>query len=286
MAVQHPWVTALFAQGWQAPLLARVPLLLGETVIGSVSADFLDSMLRMRPELGGLLQPCALEGAPAWRVQGDASLALNRIAQVLRAAGVAQVAHLWRDEQLAVKAPDGSVLATVERGAARVLGIATHSVHLIGCSPEGAFWVQQRSLAKATDPGLWDTLMGGMVPASDSVAQALERETWEEAGLRLEQLQDLQHAGDMEMRKPNGTDGGVGYIVERVDCYTCVVPDGVRPLNQDGEVARFACLTVAQLRSLLLANQFTVESALLLVRIPAVLDGWDAATDQDATLWS
>jgi len=29
-----------------------------------------------------------------------------------------------------------------------------------------AIWVQQRALDKANDPGLWDTLMGGMVSAA------------------------------------------------------------------------------------------------------------------------
>jgi 8-oxo-dGTP pyrophosphatase MutT (NUDIX family) len=57
---------------------------------------------------------------------------------------------------------------------------------LIGLSADGRYWVQQRSLTKPNAPGLWDTLMGGMIPACDSIAQALQRETWEEAGLKLE----------------------------------------------------------------------------------------------------
>ena len=72
----------------------------------------------------------------------------------------------------------------MERAVVRPLGITTFAVHLLA-SPDGRHWVQQRSLTKPNDPGLWDTLMGGMIPASDSMAQALERETWEEAGLRL-----------------------------------------------------------------------------------------------------
>ena len=35
--------------------------------------------------------------------------------------------------------------------------------------------------------------MGGMVSAADDLPQALARETWEEAGLRLDQLQALTY---------------------------------------------------------------------------------------------
>ena len=30
-----------------------------------------------------------------------------------------------------------------------------------------------------------------------------------------------------------------GYVVEYIDWYRCVVPEGVVPVNQDGEVAQF-----------------------------------------------
>ena len=61
-------------------------------------------------------------------------------------------------------------------------------MHLSGRSPDGRTWVQQRALDKANAPGLWDTLMGGMVSAQDTMDTALARETWEEAGLHLDAL--------------------------------------------------------------------------------------------------
>ena len=33
-------------------------------------------------------------------------------------------------------------------------------MHLVGETSDGHFWVQQRALNKANDPGQWDTLMG------------------------------------------------------------------------------------------------------------------------------
>jgi hypothetical protein len=62
----------------------------------------------------------------------------------------------WRDEQLRGRHP-GQRLGTVERGAVRVLGLATQAVHLVGVAPDGRHWVQQRALDKPNDPGLWDT---------------------------------------------------------------------------------------------------------------------------------
>jgi hypothetical protein len=111
---------------------------------------------------------------------GDVTTSLNKIAVALHEAGLAGA---WRDEQLAVPDQFGHRKGTVERAAVRPLGITTLAVHLVGQSLDGRFWVQQRAFDKSNDPGLWDTLMGGMVSAADTVETALVRETWEEAGL-------------------------------------------------------------------------------------------------------
>ena len=131
-------------------------------------------------------------------------------------------------------------------------------------SPDGRHWVQQRSLTKANDPGLWDTLMGGMIPATDSIAQALERETWEEAGLRLDQLTDLRRGGRISISRP-ANEEGPGYVVEHIDWYRCIVPEGVVPVNQDGEVAHFALMDGDEVAARLQRDEFTIEAALILL---------------------
>jgi 8-oxo-dGTP pyrophosphatase MutT (NUDIX family) len=180
----------------------------------------------------------------------------------LRGAGLA---HVWRDEQLPVTDEQGRCLGTVERAVVRPLGITTFAVHLAGRSPDGRHWVQQRSRSKPNDPGLWDTLMGGMVPATDSLEQALERETWEEAGLKLEQLEQLRHGGHVTIRRPT-KDGRAGYVVERIDWYRCVVPAGITPVNQDGEVEQFELLASDAMIGRLERSEFTLEAALILTR--------------------
>jgi 8-oxo-dGTP pyrophosphatase MutT (NUDIX family) len=138
-------------------------------------------------------------------------------------------------------------------------------VHLAAKAPDGRHWVQQRALTKPNDPGLWDTLMGGMVPASDTLEQALKRETWEEAGLRLDQLEGLAWGGRLTTRRPAGDGGGAGYVVEHIDWYRCVVPPGVVPANQDGEVEEFRLMDAHEVARRLVRDEFTTEAALILV---------------------
>jgi 8-oxo-dGTP pyrophosphatase MutT (NUDIX family) len=257
-ALPAAWRAALRARADQPPRQTRVSLWAGAAKIGSVEPTlFYDALPRAAIGACGLVQPVR-EG---WQINGELTRTLWELALAMREAGVA---HTWRDEQLAVTDQSGQTLGTVERAIVRPLGITTFAVHLIGLSPDGRHWVQQRSLTKPNDPGLWDTLVGGMIPARDSLAQALQRETWEEAGLQLEQVAHLQHGGRIEMRRPSG-DGPHGYVVEHIDWYRCVLPDGVLPANQDGEVAQFRQMRTDELCAALLREQFTVEAALILL---------------------
>lgn len=252
------WLAALEAASDRPPLKPRVPLWAGDARIGSVEPAVMRDLAL--PEC--LASQASVGGVTGWRIDGDITASLHEIALAMRAAGVA---HAWRDEQLAVTDANGKRVGTVERAVVRALGITTFAVHLVGHSASGRHWVQQRSLAKPNDPGLWDTLMGGMVPAGDTVAQALERETWEEAGLRLEQLEGPRLGGRLTIRRP--TDSGVGgYVVEHVEWYRCVVPEGVVPVNQDGEVAQFRLMSAEEVLERLERDEFTIEAALVLVR--------------------
>lgn len=260
------WLAALAADGDQPPLRLRLPLRMGSHVIGSVESDYLLNMAASASRaLETVLLKDETEQGPVWRVAGDGTAALGQLANALLAAGAGGVAKLWRNEQLAVCNELDQQVATVERGVVRPLGIATRAVHLVGRSVDGLFWVQQRAANKPTHPLLWDTLMGGMVSANDTVATALARETWEEAGVRINDVLGMRHGGKLTMRKPAGRNGEGGYVVERVDWFDCVLPAGVEPVNQDGEVEQFELLDRRSLIARLEQNQFTTEAALVLV---------------------
>ncbi|MFO6420049.1 NUDIX hydrolase [Hylemonella sp. W303a] len=248
----------------RAPLRVRDPLWLR---IGAAAPLRIGSVV---PEVAHALALASFEAG--WCIHAfsrpDATLAT--LAQTLRERGLLGA---WRDELLPVH-PDsegvqlGEPVARIERAAVRALGIATRAVHLHGVSvregePQG-IWAQLRSKDKANDPGLWDTLMGGMVSAADTLEQALARETWEEAGLRLDVLHDVVYAGVLDIRKPSDGVTGVGYTVERIDWYRCTVPLGVEPVNQDGEVERFELVSPHRVRADVAAGRYTLEAALIL----------------------
>lgn len=203
-------------------------------------------------------------GAAAWHLDvaaDDITSALNALASTLRDQGLCGP---WRGEQLAVCNTAGDVVGTVERGAVRVLGITTRAVHLVGQAPDGRIWVQKRAMTKPNNPGQWDTLMGGMVSAEDTLEQALARETWEEAGLRVDDLHHLVHGGHVAFSRPSREGGGAGFMVERIDWFHAVVPAGLQPDNQDGEVECFALLHPDEVRERVVQGAFTLEAGLVL----------------------
>ena len=263
------WLHALRAQANCPPLRPRVPLIVGAgaagCVVGSVEPDFLDEICFSRSNSGGCLllkkEHSAETGAcTGWLLDGDVTEGLNRLATALHQAGLAGA---WRQEQLAVRDAHGLCVGTIERAAVRPLGIATRAVHLVGQALDGRFWVQQRALDKANDPGKWDTLMGGMVSAEDTVETALKRETWEEAGLHLADLQNLHYGGRQSNCRPS-SDGAAGYMQEFIEWYVATVPDDLTPINQDGEVAQFVLMDEAQLLAAMQRGEFTLEAALMM----------------------
>ncbi len=192
----------------------------------------------------------------AWVIAAPAQASLAATARWLHAAGVCS---RWRDELLPIRDLGGTTIASVERSVVRALGIPTFAAHLVGSKPDGKVWVQQRAFDKATDPGAWDTLVGGLIGAGETTLSALARETMEEAGLELARLEALVHAGRLAVRRPVSD----GYMVEDIEVFHAVVPDGLVPVNQDGEVERFDCLDADALRARLAGGTFTLEAALV-----------------------
>ena len=254
-AVSPRWLDAQHARADEPPRSPRQPLWAGAAPVGSVEPGLMQALL---PALAGVLRPMVRAGEAGWALEVPVTQGMNHIALALREAGLAGA---WRNEQLAGTDAQGRRLGTVERAAVRPLGITTFAVHLAGRRPDGGHWVQRRALDKPNDPGLWDTLMGGMVSAADTLQTALARETQEEAGLPLQALQALRHGGRVTLRRPSGPHG---YMVEHVDWFGCTVPEGVVPANQDDEVEEFRCMSPGELRARLEEGAFTLEAGLVL----------------------
>jgi 8-oxo-dGTP pyrophosphatase MutT (NUDIX family) len=167
----------------------------------------------------------------------------------------------WRDELLDVRpTPDEAPLAQIERAACRTLGITTTAVHLNAFSPAGEIVVARRAAHKQIDPGLWDNLVGGMVPAGESEEEALRREAQEEAGLDIAAW-PLARGGRIHVTRvvPEG------YQSEIVQVFDTVLPSGTEPRNQDGEVEGFARLTAGRVVEAIERDEFTLEAALAIL---------------------
>ncbi|MGB6104126.1 MAG: DUF4743 domain-containing protein [Pusillimonas sp.] len=199
-----------------------------------------------------------ITAAPGQRMPLNAVLA--RLAASLKDTGCLRG---WRDELLDVIG-EGRRLGAIERAAVRPLGLLTKAVHLNAWSPDGRLWIARRSLDKSTDPGQWDTLVGGLAGAGESLDHSLLRESNEEAGLEapdIENRSPLRIILRMHRRLPEG------YQVEDVLVSDCVLAESVSPRNLDGEVSEIRLVDMDELQALIEADAFTREAELV------VLDG-------------
>ncbi|MFW7340858.1 DUF4743 domain-containing protein [Pollutimonas sp. H1-120] len=167
----------------------------------------------------------------------------------------------WRDELLDVIG-EGRRLGVIERAAVRPLGLLTKAVHLNAWSPDGRLWIARRSSNKSTDPGMWDTLVGGLAGAGENLDVSLLRESNEEAGLApadIEGRSPLRIILRMHRRLPEG------YQVEDVLVSDCTLAESVAPRNLDGEVSEIRLVSVDDLWSMVQADEFTREAELVIL---------------------
>jgi len=187
---------------------------------------------------------------------------LETVAKTLRSANCAPG---WRNELLDIWAnPEARDLhlGVIERGVMRPLGLATRAVHLNAWSSSGGLWVARRSMTKKTDPGMWDTLVGGLVGSLEADDLALIRETDEEAGLEAHEIATrtpLRTIHWMKRRIPEG------YQNEQVLTCECILPENASPLNRDGEVMEIRCMDPETVLEMIRKDAFTIEASIVIV---------------------
>ena len=161
----------------------------------------------------------------------------------------------WRDEVLSVGTPP---LAVIERAACRALGITTEAVHLNAYVDKETLLVARRAAHKQIDPGLWDNLVGGMVPADETPEQALTREAWEEAGLQLDRVR-IERGRSFHVRRPVRE----GLQSEIIHTFDTSLPPGLQLQNRDGEVDAIDARKVDDVIIAIGHDEFTLEAALV-----------------------
>ncbi|WP_028884293.1 NUDIX hydrolase [Taylorella asinigenitalis] len=182
----------------------------------------------------------------------------NQLAQYLRNKGHAK--H-WRNEQITIWDSE-TEFAHVERAVVRELGITTKAVHVNAWTQEKKIYLSLRAPNKATDPNKWDTLVGGLVSANESLETALERESIEEAGLDLKKpplIIPLRYI--QTMYRPLDE----GYQIEEVFNADYLIPEGTNLENQDGEVTKIEAFSIDEIIEKISNEEVTLEASIVLL---------------------
>lgn len=229
-----------------------IPVVIAGVRVGDARPAIAQFLAQQMPALrleGGLL---TIDAALMNTVEPSALLAEAALA--LQAAGLI---NGWRDELLPVGEPP---VAVIERAACRALGITTHAVHLNAYVENERMFVARRSAHKEIDPGRWDNLVGGMVPAGESLWRALSREALEEAGLQLDRSAVLS-GRRFQMRRSVLE----GLQSELIHVFDTTLPSDEPLKNQDGEVEEIELRAIEELIGAAERDEFTLESALVIV---------------------
>jgi hypothetical protein len=132
----------------------------------------------------------------------------------------------------------GAKVATVDRGAVPVMGIAAEGVHLNGLvrHDDGLhLWVGRRAPDKRLDPDKLDHLTAGGVASGFDARQTLIKEGAEEASLPERLARAARPVGTLcyAMERPEGVRR------DRLHCFDLELPAEFTPYPADGEVVGF-----------------------------------------------
>lgn len=177
-------------------------------------------------------------------------IAFTQVTEALKSEGA--FPH-WQSEMYAAKTSfSAHTLFHFNRGVDAYFGLSQYATHLNGFvrAESGSrchvshVWIAKRSLSKTKWPGLFDTIVGGGLPAHISSHDNMVKESEEEAGL------------DPAWVSANLiSTGSIGYVVDRPNglpnntmfVYDLELPRSMEPVNRDGEVESFDLWAVQDL---------------------------------------
>ena len=134
---------------------------------------------------------------------------------------------------------EGKELFKLDRKLVEFLGIRGYGVHLIiyiKRKNSYKLWVPKRNKKKLVSPSKFDNSVAGGVRAGEGIFSALEREAFEEAGLKKKQLNNVKLVGTLNYNWKNSE-----YTLRRDTLYLfdLEVDKKFKPYCSDGEVEKF-----------------------------------------------
>ena len=134
---------------------------------------------------------------------------------------------------------EGKEFFKLDRKLVEYLGIRGYGVHLIAYIKKKnsyKLWVPKRNKNKLASPSKFDNSVAGGVRAGEGIFSALEREAYEEAGLKKKQLNNVKLVGTLNYNWKNSP-----YTLRRDTLYLfdLEVDDKFKPKCLDGEVEKF-----------------------------------------------
>ena len=140
------------------------------------------------------------------------------------------------------KTIDGKEFFKLDRKLVEFLGIRGYGVHLIAYIKKRnsyKLWVPKRNKNKLVAPSKFDNSVAGGVRAGENIINALQREAYEEAGLKKKQLDHVKLVGTLNYNWKNSK-----YTLRRDTLYLfdLEVDKTFKPYCSDGEVEKFELL--------------------------------------------
>ncbi|MAZ62266.1 MAG: NUDIX hydrolase [Euryarchaeota archaeon] len=80
------------------------------------------------------------------------------------------------------------VIGSASRSEVHNRGLKHRSVHLLIFNKQGSVLLQKRSIEKDTFPGTWDSSVSGHVDSGETYDEAVIRESWEELGVKFDEV--------------------------------------------------------------------------------------------------
>ena len=146
---------------------------------------------------------------------------------------------------------DSKELFKLDRKLVEFLGIRGYGVHLIAYTKQKnsyKLWVPKRNKNKLVSPSKFDNSVAGGIKAGENIFSALEREAYEEAGLKKKNLKDVKLVGTINYNWKNSP---CTLRRDTLFLFDLEVDKTFEPYCLDGEVEKFQLMDWKKLLKLM-----------------------------------